>query len=107
MTKNRGKYGWWDVLSIPKADFAKLKRLLPASPAKGVKVRKSPDSSSSTKKLARLYFGRLDKDKDGKLSAKEWEMAGRVRVLFEKQKIELAIPADVDKFAKAFAASRR
>ncbi|MBQ12629.1 MAG: hypothetical protein CMJ45_13900 [Planctomyces sp.] len=40
MTKNRGKYGWWDVLSIPKADFAKLKRLLPASPAKGVKVRK-------------------------------------------------------------------
>ncbi len=40
MTKSKGKYGWWDVLSIPKTDFEKLKRLLPASSAKGVKVRK-------------------------------------------------------------------
>ena len=63
-------------------------------------------ASSSAEKIGRFYFKRLDKDKDGKLSAKEWEAAGRVRAAIEKKKIKLAIPADVDKFAKAFAASR-
>ena len=42
MTKKaNGKYGWWDVLSLPKSDFEKLPKLLPASSAKDVKVKKA------------------------------------------------------------------
>ena len=42
MTKKaNGKYGWWDVLSLPKSDFEKLPKLLPASAATKVKAKKA------------------------------------------------------------------
>ncbi len=88
-----------------------------SSRSRGSSSSKSKKSSSSSKsakaastgtydRIARLYFKRLDKDKDGKISDKEWQPGDRVRAAFEKKSIKLEIPADADKFAKAFAASR-
>ncbi|MDP7274848.1 MAG: hypothetical protein QF363_05170 [Planctomycetaceae bacterium] len=63
-------------------------------------------ASNSTDRIAGYFFKRLDKDEDGKLSAREWKAGGRLRAEFKKKKIKLTIPAGVVKFAKAFAASR-
>jgi len=110
----------------PKSDFidkqlAKavehLTKALANPPAASKKKNNPPASrpSDSTKsaanrsdRIARFLFKKLDKDKDGKLSGKEWQAAPQqTRSAFEKKGIKLDFPVDVAKFSAAFVASRK
>lgn len=81
----------------------------PAAPAASVPSGKplSPvkvDLESSEGRYARFVFQRLDRNRDGSLTADEWEQSQSIRQSFEKFSATLTFPADFDRFAGLYVA---
>jgi hypothetical protein len=61
---------------------------------------------SSPEKLGRYYFGILDRDQNGELTAEEWSQSSGTRTTVERQGIQLQLPAKVDAFTAAYVEAR-
>lgn len=59
---------------------------------------------SSEGRYARFVFQRLDRNRDGSLTADEWEQSQSIRQSFEKFGATLTFPADFDRFAGLYVA---
>jgi len=80
-----------------------------ASTTVAVSTTAAPSSSKKDAGLVRIAkytFKALDKDKDGKLTAKEWSASKRTRDNFKKKKVELKLPIDEAGFVAAFPSRR-
>ena len=73
-----------------------------SSSSKTASKKAAPGTQSRNERRARLVFRALDKDKDGKLTAKEWAASARTRASFKKAGVKLSLPVDVEKFVKAY-----
>ena len=69
-----------------------------------VSTAAGPKKDERTVRIAKYTFKALDKDKDGKLSAEEWQKSSRTRSTFEKKKVKLKLPIDESGFVAAFPA---
>ncbi len=60
------------------------------------------DKNSREARYASFVFRSLDKNKDGSLTADEWERSRRTRQTFEKAGITLAVPVNSDQFLQSY-----
>ncbi|MED5399505.1 MAG: hypothetical protein VX669_03905 [Planctomycetota bacterium] len=67
-----------------------------------VSTTAGPKKDDRTVRIAQYTFKALDKDKDGKLSAEEWQKSSRTRSTFAKKKVKLKLPIDEAGFVAAF-----
>ena len=67
-----------------------------------VSAAAGPKKDDRTVRIAQYTFKALDKDKDGKLSAEEWQKSSRTRSTFAKKKVKLKLPIDEAGFVAAF-----
>lgn len=65
------------------------------------------DSASAEGRWAKYVFKKLDRDKDGALSEKEWNASRSTRESFAKQNAQLTFPAKFDDFAGLMVAVQR
>ena len=66
-----------------------------------VSAAAGPKKDDRTVRIAQYTFKALDKDKDGKLSAEEWQKSSRTRSTFAKKKVKLKLPIDEAGFVAA------
>jgi len=59
-------------------------------------------TNNARDRFARYVFGALDKNKDGRLTAEEWEQSERTREMFEREKIQLQFPVSIEQFVKVY-----
>jgi hypothetical protein len=65
------------------------------------------DASSAEGRWAKYVFGRLDKNKDGSLSADEWNGSVKTRDSFKKHNAQMSFPANFEAFAGLMVAVQR
>lgn len=65
------------------------------------------DEKSAEGRWAKYVFGRLDKNKDGSLSADEWDGSAKTRDSFKQQNAQLTFPASFEAFAGLMVAVQR
>ncbi|MBI5758941.1 MAG: hypothetical protein HZA46_10530 [Planctomycetales bacterium] len=59
-------------------------------------------ATASTEERARGSFSQLDRDNDGKLTADEWNRSRNVRAAFDRAKITIEFPVNVETFVKQY-----
>jgi len=65
------------------------------------------DAKSAEGRWAKYVFGRLDKNKDGSLSADEWNGSAKTRDSFKKHNAQMSFPANFETFAGLMVAVQR
>lgn len=65
------------------------------------------DPNSRDARYASFVFRSLDRNKDGSLTADEWERSRRTKQAFEKAGVKLALPAKSDQFLQSYLASKK
>ena len=65
------------------------------------------DANSAEGRWAKYVFGRLDKNKDGSLSADEWNGSAKTRDSFKQHNAQMSFPASFESFAGLMVAVQR
>lgn len=79
----------------------------PAAPSGTPIAAVEYDAKSVEGRWAKYVFGRLDKNKDGSLSADEWNGSAKTRDSFKKHNAQMSFPASFESFAGLMVAVQR